>query len=227
MTVRPPVWVCELAARFWAEVGPPPPFPRNLRDVACWLTDLTVQEVPGLTLSRAAEHFRRAGIPCSEATHDRPLCGCFGARTCAIILIDPDDEPDQLRFTFAHELAHFLHDWREPRHRASRRFGPAILEVLDGTREPTFTERLAGALRGAPVGPLTHFLERDRWGRVTGDDAHEAEEAADRLAFELLAPFEAVSPATSDTHRSLAARLTGTFGLPPEPARKYAAALLR
>ncbi|AWM35604.1 hypothetical protein GobsT_67200 [Gemmata obscuriglobus] len=227
MTVRPPVRVSNLAARFWAEVGPPPPFPRNLRDVACWLTDLTVQEVPRLTLSRAAEHFRREGVPCAEPTHDRPLCGCFGARTRAIILIDPDDEPDQLRFTFAHELAHFLRDWCEPRRAAVRRFGPAILEVLDGAREATYAERFAGALRGAPVGPLTHFLERDRWGRVTGDDAHEAEEAADRLAFELLAPFETVAPSASDTHRSLAARLADTCGLPPEPARTYAAALLR
>ena len=228
MILRPPVGVHELAAQFWDEVGAPTPFPRDLRAAACWLPDLVVQEVPGLTLARAAEVFRRTGVPCTDSPHDRPLHGCFGAhRAAGVILLAPDDEPDQLRFTFAHELAHFLLDWREPRRTAVWQCGPSVLEVLDGAREATFTERLAGALRGVPVGALTHFLERDKWGRVTTDAAHEAEEAADRLAFELLAPFDAVIPSPGDTHESLVSRLTSTFGLPHEPARKYAAALIR
>lgn len=227
MIRRPPVWVCDLATRLWVEVGAPPPFPRNLREVTGWLTDLTVREVPSLTLARAADHLKRAGVPCAEPLHDRPLRGCFGAHSKGgVILFDPDDEPDQLQFTLAHELAHFLRDWREPRRVAVRRFGPPILEVLDGTRPATFTERLAGALRGAPVGALTHFLERDTWGRATSDAAHEAEEAADRLAFELLAPFGAVNPSPCDTHQSLVARLTSQFGLPLEQAQEYATALI-
>lgn len=109
MIARPPVWVTELAGRFWADAGDPPPFPRDLRASACWLPDLTVQEVSGLTLARAAEAFRAAGIPCAATGAARRLHGCFGSSEGrGLILIDPDDDLNQLRFTFAHELAHFL-----------------------------------------------------------------------------------------------------------------------
>ncbi|HEY1187106.1 MAG TPA: ImmA/IrrE family metallo-endopeptidase [Gemmata sp.] len=227
MITRPKVWVTELAGRFWAEVGDPPPFPRDLRTVACWLTDLEVQEVAGLTLASAAERFQREGIPATAPPIDRALHGCFGAfRERGLVLIDPNDAPDQLRFTFAHELAHFLHDYRQPRRAAVVRFGPSILEVLDGDRPATFTERLAGALRNVPLGAHAHFLERDTWGRVTDERAHEAERAADRLAFELLAPFDAVAP-EGVARPALVARLISAFGLPPACATQYAALLLR
>lgn len=87
------------------------------------------------------------------------------------------------------------------------------------------TERLAGALRGVTLGGGAHFLERDRWGRVTDERAHESERAADRLAFELLAPFDAVNPGASPSRVALVERLTSVFGLPPVQASQYAAAL--
>lgn len=228
MIVRPPVWVATLAERFWAEVGEPPDFPRNLRNVACWLTDLHVQEVPGLTLAHAAEHFTRAGIPCPAPPIDRPLRGCFGSHCGAHhILIDPTDTPDQLRFTYAHELAHFLRDCREVRRQAVATFGPGILEVLNGLRPATFDERLSGVLRGVTIGAHTHFLDRDDWGQITDESAREAEEAADQLTFELLAPFDAVNPASCPSRAALTDRLISTFGLPAPAAAQYAAQLLR
>lgn len=228
MTAGPPVWVLELAGRFWAEAGESTHFPRDLRAAACCFLDLQVHEVPGLTLARAAERLRTVGVPCASPAADRPLHGLFGS-FCGRghILLDPGDAPDQLRFTFAHELAHFLRDCREARRRAAARFGPNILAVLDGRRPPTPTERLSGALRGVPVGPHTHFLERDRWGHAADEGAHEAEEAADRLAFELLAPFDAATPGPRESRPALAARLAAGFGLPPGAAAKYAALLLR
>lgn len=217
----------ELAARFWIDAGEPPPFPRDLRAVAHWFPELHVKEVPHLTAALAAEHFARFNILCPDARDDRPLRGCFGAsHGTALILIDPTDVEDEVRFTFAHELAHFLRDYQDVRRKAVAKFGPDILAVLDGDRSATPGERLAGALRGVTVGCHAHFLDRDRWGRVVTEAAFEAEEAADRLAFELLAPFDAVNPDACPPRAALHERLTSVFGLPPTLAIKYATILL-
>jgi hypothetical protein len=228
MSARPKVWVVELAARFWAAAGEVPPFPRDLRTVLYWFPNLHVVEVPGLTLASAAEQFARHNIPCARPLEDRPLAGCFGGhRGVGVILIDPTLGDAELRFTLAHEVAHYLRDYDRPRRKAAARLGPRSLEVLDGLREPTVNERLAGLLRDVKVGPHTHFLDRDRRGRPATPDAGEAEEAADRLACELLAPFNDVNPAAAPSPSALVTRLASEYGLPPREAAKYAAILSR
>lgn len=226
MSARPPVWVSKLATRFWAEAADDPPFPRDLRPVVCCTTDLNVIEVPHLSAASAATHFAALGIPFPKLANERRLHGCFGSyRNQAAILIDPLDLVDELRFTFAHELAHYLRDYRAARADAVARLGLAILEVLDGDRPPTPQEQIAGELRGRPIGAHAHFLERDRWGNVVSDEVREAEDAADRLAFELLAPFAAVK-ANGFSDAALMDRLTTVFGLPGSAAAKYATILL-
>jgi hypothetical protein len=225
MSARPKVWVTELAARFWAGVGEAPSFPRDLRTVLCWLPNLHVVEVANLTLAIAAEHFARHNIPCRAPGEVRPLAGCFGGhRDVGVILLDATLEPDEFRFTLAHEVAHYLRDYDKPRRTVAARLGVRALEVLDGLRPATVSERLAGLLREVTVGCHTHFLDRDPWGRVLTAEAREAEEAADRLAYELLAPFGDVNPDASSPG-TLVSRLTSQFGLPPAEAAKYAAIL--
>jgi hypothetical protein len=226
MIAGPPVWVAELAARFWAAAGEPPLFPRDLRGVLCWLPSLHVVEVPHLTLASAAGRFASHGVPCNRPAEDRPLAGCFGGcRGVGVILFDPALDPAEVRFTLAHETAHYLRDFDRPRRKAAARLGPRILEVLDGLREATVNERLAGVLRGVPVGAHLHFLDRDRWGRTVAAGADEAEAAADRLAYELLAPCSALATATFTSRAALAAHVASAFGLPPSEAAKYAAIL--
>lgn len=227
MIARPPVGVVGLAAQFWATVGDPPQFPRDLRAVLHWLPRVHVLEAPHLTLASAAVHFTRHGIPCSAPAQDRSLAGCFGGhRGIGVILVDSELAHDELWFTLAHETAHYLRDYDAPRRRVETRLGPRALEVLDGLRPATTDERLAGVLRGVRIGCHTHFLDRDRHGRVLTEAAREAEVAADRLACELLAPFDAVNPASSPNRAALVARLTSAFGLPTTEAMKYAAQLI-
>lgn len=227
MIARPPVWVAELAARFWAAAGEPPPFPRDLRAGLCWLPHLHVVEVSNLTLASAAEHFARHGVPCAAPAEDRRLAGCFGGhRGTGVILIDPTLELPELYFTLAHELAHYLRDYDSPRRKTAARLGPRVLEVLDGLRPPTVNERLAGVLRGVTVGPHTHHLDRDRRGRIVTAAAAESEAAADRLSYELLAPFDAVDALGLSGRCELASALASHFRLPPAEAAKYAAILV-
>jgi hypothetical protein len=228
MIESPKVWVTELAARFWASAGEPLPFPRDLRGALCWLPGLHVVDVANLTLANAAEVFARHGVPCGQPGRDRPLAGCFGGhRGVGVILFDPTLEPAEVRFTLAHETAHYLRDFDRPRRKAVARLGPRILEVLDGLREPTVNERLAGVLRGVSVASHPHFLDRDRWGRTVSAEADEAEAAADRLAYELLAPASAIAESAFASRAALAARLRFDFGLPALEAAKYAAILVR
>jgi hypothetical protein len=228
MSARPKVGVAELAARFWAAAGEPPPFPRDLRTVLCWLPGLHLVEVSHLTLASAAEHFARHHISCAAPAEDRPLAGCFGGhRGVGVILLDSTLDPAELRFTLAHEIAHYLRDYDRPRRKAAAQLGSRVLEVLDGLREPTVNERLAGVLRGVRVGPHAHFLDRDRRGRAATQDAKEAEEAADRLAYELLAPFDELNLQAATSLSAFVSRLASEFGLPLSEAAKYATILGR
>lgn len=225
MIAGPQVWVTELAKRFWSAVGDAPPYPRDLRAVLHWLDAVHVLEIPHLTLATAAEHFTRHNIPCPAAAHDRPLAGCFGGHGgIGVILYDPTLSPAEVRFTVAHEVAHYLRDYDAPRRRAAR-LGARAVEVLDGLRPPTPDERFAGILRHVALVAQTHFLDRDRTGRALTARAGEAERAADRLAYELLAPFADVYPVAVRGSATLIPHLTDNLGLPPAEAARYAVLL--
>jgi hypothetical protein len=192
------------------------------------LPNLHVVEVPNLTLAAAAHHLARHGVPCHKPTEDRPLAGCFaGYCGAGVILLDTTLEPADFFFTLAHELAHYLRDYDAPRRRIEARLGEQALEVLNGLRPATEGERLAGVLCGVTVGAPTHFLDRDRWGRTLTPEACEAEDAADRLAYELLAPFDVVTAGAADDRVTIARRLVRDFAFPPGEATKYAAILIR
>lgn len=219
---RPPVWVYELAARFWAGAGEAPLFPRDLRDTLAWVDAVRVIEVPNLMLASAAEALARYGVPFDRVQPNRVLAGCFcGHHGRGYILLDPLLAPDEVRFTLAHETAHWLRDYDAPRRKVEQRLGTSALEVLDGKRPPTSDERFAGVLRDVPVGPVAHILDRDHFGRVSSESASASEDAADRLAFELLAPFEALRPHLGNE----VVALTSLFGLPQREAVRYATAL--
>lgn len=214
-----PVWCADLAARFWVAAGEPPPFPRDLGPAIAGALPLTVIDVPRLGVAAVSSWFDDRGIAVPLNEPDRPLRACLVAwRGQGFAFVDALDDPAERRFSLAHELGHFLHDYWHPRQTTVARLGPAVRDVLDGLRPPTVEERLQAVLRNTPVGPFAHLLRRDETGRPLSPAERAAEAAADRLAFELLAPATAVGDAGDD----LVERLVGTFGLPPEPATRYA-----
>jgi hypothetical protein len=166
---------------------------------------------------------RALAIPLDEP--DRRLRACLVAiRGQGFVFLDADDNPAERRFSLAHEIAHFLRDYWVPREKAMRRLGPTAAMVLDGERQATPQERIQAVLRNVPIGPFAHLLRRDESGRPLTPSESEAEAAADRLAFELLAP--AVAFADDSDRETIVGRLVEEFGLPFTPASRYAALLV-
>lgn len=222
--MTPPVWVGELAERFWAVAGPPPPLPRDLTAAATAGLPLRVVNLAALSLDGVRGWLARCGVPCPAGEPDRPLRAClFTWAGGGFVFLDRADPADERRFSLAHEVAHFLRDYDAPRRRAAARLGPAVLAVLDGARPPTADERVHAVLRQVPVGPHVHLLHRDADGAPRGAAERAAEDAADRLAFELLAPAEML--AGEGGVRAAERRLRAEFGLPDVAALAYAAAL--
>lgn len=227
----PPVWAADLARRFEAALGERlPPVPRDFLSAAAWTLPLMSHSESRLTLARAIGFLDRCGLPRpADPGPDRRLRACLAVVNGAgVLFLDSDDPPDERRFSAAHELAHYLRDIDQARREAAAHLGPAALEVIDGRRPATVAERLRGLLALRPVAPVLHVLARDAGGRPLTEGERRAEREADRLAFELLAPVEMLRGHWRETPdaATIADTLTGVYGLPPGPARRYAEMLV-
>ena len=219
-----PVWCADLADAFWGAAGERPPFPRDLRSSVVWFPFVVV-ELPDLRVTTMCHWLASRGVLIQLNEPDRRLRGCLYAdRGDAFAFLDASDDPAEQRFSLAHELGHFLRDYWAPRQLVAKRLGPAAVDVLDGLREPTREERLSAVLRGVSVGPFAHLMRRDESGRPLTRGEWQSEAAADRLAFELLAPAERLTEC--GTRAAVEAKLVGEYGLPFAPAVRYAALLL-
>lgn len=224
------LWVIEAAAQFWEDAGEPEPFPRALHRPIAMALPLAVVLLPRLRVAAIDAWLREQGVPCGIAAADRPLRACLVARSGqGLLFVDGTDREDEQRFSLAHELAHFLRHYAGPRERAGAALGLGILQVLDGWRAPTHQERAHALLAGLQIGYHVHLMER-RGGAATAA-VSAAEQEADALAFELLAPTSeleamALSYAPDARRGRIAERLERHYGMPPAQAGQYAATLV-
>jgi len=224
------LWVHEVAERFWGDAGGAPSgFPRDLMDALSWALPVAPFELPGLSVDRAnawlAEH--QFGLRLEIA--DRPLRACILVHEGnGVLFVDASDPEDERRFSVAHEIAHYLVEYHVPRRRAHARLGESILPVLDGRRAASWDERFGAVLGGVSLVPRLHLMERTPDGHLPGLEVSAAERQADELAFELLAPFDAVRACLPDPadRRDVEAVLRQTFGLPAFPSHLYASRLV-
>lgn len=222
-----PLWAAELAATFWVKAGEPEPFPRDLRRPIARAVLLSVAFLPKLTVRAALERLRECGLVCEFPGVDRPLRACLVARNGhGVALIDGADSDAEQRFSIAHELAHFLRDYWYLRQQIRKRLGESALEVLDGRRPATPRERMHALLRNVPLGFHVHLLERDDNGNPASWSIAQAEEDADRLAYELLAPAKHVLERMPAARCELVDRLQSFYGLPAPQSVRYAGLLL-
>jgi len=223
------LWVHETAARFWAGVGDdPPPFPRDLWEAAFWALTVVPIGLAELSIARVNDWLAERRSPERLAIPDRPLRACMlVTEGNGILFVDAADPDDERRFSLAHEIAHYLAEYAVPRDRARARLGDGILPVLHGRRAASREERIDALLGGVSLGTCLHLMERTPDGHRPGQTVSEAERRADELAFELLAPFEAVRQACPEgaSVAEVESALRTTFGLPATPAREYASRL--
>lgn len=227
-----PFWVTDLAAAFWANAGEVEAFPRNLRRPITRGTQLAVVAMPRLRLLAVRDWLTANGLtlPCGEP--DRPLRACLLAHAdYGFVFLDGSDPEDEQRLSLAHELAHFLRHYWQPRERAAKQLGEQAFEVFDGIRLPTLRESFHSLLAGIPLGFHVHLMQRDAEGGLAAPEVAAAEWEADLLAYELLAPADNVlaqaSAVRSEPDRqTVTAVLRGGFGLPAAHAAAYAGVLI-
>ena len=224
----------EAVNQFWQSCGEPEPFPRTLERSIALALPLTVIKLPHLKLSLIETWLTRRGVAFQFNCQSRNVRGCLVAFAGqGVIFVDGTDSDDEQRFTLAHETAHFLMDYQLPRETAARKFGQAIIEVLDGHRPPSVTERVHSVLAGASIGVYTKLMERNQASDGFDSGIWEIEDRADRVALALLAPPESVLTATdvsakifAERQASITSTLVQQFGLPRPIATAYGHSLL-
>jgi hypothetical protein len=119
--------------------------------------------------------------------------GCMYADSGhGFIFVCGADEPAEQRFTLGHDAAHFLVDYWWPRLRVIEALGSSVIDVLDGRRPARPAERVSALLAHVRVGPHWHLIPRP--GADPDSDARVAcaEDRADDLGLELVAPRKRV-----------------------------------
>lgn len=224
----------EAVSRFWQSCGQPEPFPRTLEGSIALALPLTVVKLPHLKLNLIETWLARRGVAFRFHCRSRSVRGCLVASGGqGAVFVDGADPDDERRFTLAHETAHFLMDYRLPRETVARKFGPAILDVFDGHRAPSVTERVHSALAGVSIGVYTKLMERDQANDGFDSGVWKIEDRADKVALALLAPPESVLAAAdtaahtfAERQASITALLVQQFGLPRAIAPVYGHSLL-
>ena len=211
--------VAGVAEVFWHGAGGRALFgsPVNITRAATRVLPVAIRDIPGLRTDHVAALLERiGGTPWNDGS-PRRLRGCIVADAGkALVLVDGSDPDDERRMTVAHEVAHLILHYIQPRETAVRAFGPHILAVMDRLRPPTLGERFSSVLRAVPIEPFRHAM--DRAPATQHEDLKEFEEDADDLAVELLAPWSELHA----MHGASPSCLRERYGLPAGVAARLA-----
>lgn len=211
------------ARAFWRDAQISPEYPVDIEQAACWSLPLGIVHLPGLNTSTLASWIGRFDDPA-----EHPLHAALLARSGrGLVLVDGRDDPSERRLSIAHECAHFILDYLDPRSAVLSKLGPGVLEVLDGHRPPTLAERVDSLLAYVPLGLHVHLVARDLIERSREQALH-AESQADALALELIAPAAEVRrrSASRPLRADVAGLLVSEFGLPDRAAEAYSRSLV-
>ena len=221
----------QCAGDFWSGTDLADAYPRGIEQAIALKLPVTVVKLPVVTVQAVGRWLRRHQLRPVFPAYRSDLMGCLYADGGhGFIFLCGADESDEQRFTLAHDAAHFLFDYWQPRMRVVGALGPAIIDVLDGRRPARMEERAAAVLAHVRLGPHWHLLPR------RGAEARIAvvEDRADELGLELVAPRTRVAqllralPLHGRGDRDAACVVLGSFfGLPPYIFRDVVAASQR
>ncbi|GAC1463405.1 MAG: hypothetical protein PVS3B3_08980 [Ktedonobacteraceae bacterium] len=228
-------WLQQTTEEFWNTLGSELPYPRTFQPSVSRSFPVSIITLPKLSIVQIEAWLQRQHIPFRFLCQDRSLCGCIvAAQGHGLIFIDSLDGDNEQRYTIAHEVSHFLLDYFYPRQHVLQLFGSDIRSVLDGQRLPTRTEQFHAVLSGISLKTYVDLMPRTPQGTLDQGYILRAEEKADRLALELLAPLQHVSAQLAHLTSTLLAEqislathlLTSSYGLPLAVAKQYSVMLL-
>ena len=181
--------ISKIADDFWNAAGGRISLPYDIFGAVSLALPLDIVSLSNLSVKNIEKWLAQRKIVIDIELEDRFLHGfILVSRGNGLIFVNGTDPEEERRYTVAHEASHFLLDYRLPRENAVKKLGPGILEVIDGRREATILERIDGALYAVLARPYTHLLEKVGDGSYENSDVQKAENDADELAVELLAP---------------------------------------
>jgi hypothetical protein len=212
-----------LAHEFWVGTGLQDTFPRNIERAIAMKLPLALIKLPQLHTKVIGQWLEGRHIITPLPPDQRDLLGSLVAyRGYGIIFICGSDDPEEQRLPVAHEVAHFLVDYLHPRQQVIQILGEHIAEVLDGLRKATPAERAAAILSHLRLGPHSHLLPRHGQDEDAQWVVAAAEDRAERLARELVAPQEhmhallqALSTRATVGSEAACSALAVYFGQPP------------
>ncbi|MBO0939429.1 ImmA/IrrE family metallo-endopeptidase [Fibrella sp. HMF5335] len=227
-----PLLLEETASNFWGPLLAYKVFPIDIdRVVAFSDLPIIIVQLSNLTIRGIQLWIVQNNYPVTFSAEDRLLHGFLLAyEGRGVIFVNGTDPPEERRYTVAHEVAHFLLDHQIPRQRMIRAFGQSIIEVLDGKRPPSLSERIQFVTTDLPSLFSAHHLDNSS---LTAYDRHlvwQAEQRVDALATEILAPHKEVvrrlhledgaqwGPCLAPIRKLL----SETFGLPQLVSQSYA-----
>ena len=211
-----------LAKEFWSGTGLQEIFPRNIEQAIAMTLPLAVVKMPSVTTGAVRKWLKNQHVSASLPEDKRDLMGCLVAyRGHGVVFVCGADDPSEQRLTVAHEVGHFLADYRLPRQQVIQALGERIAEVLDGFRQATPAERANAVLSHVRLGAHVHLLPR----RGTDEDSDAcvgyAEQRAHQLGIELVAPHERImrlwgkfGTQGMTNSKEISSRLAAYFGLP-------------
>lgn len=228
-SIPPVAWDLAASITRAAALEDAPPY--EIGRAAMMRLPLDVIGIRELTPSQINQWLLHRGVKYCLQVVERELHGCLLAyRSTGLVFVDSGDSAPEQRYTIAHEVAHFIVDYWTPRQSALAALGPSIQAVLDGVRAPSIDERLDSIFVQVRLRPYVCLLDRgSRTPHRT--EVWIAENRADQVALELLAPREEVCREVQKGQdcegsfqcRSKALRvLIERFGLPDHAARPYA-----
>jgi len=225
------------AQAFWLQAGVQEDFPRDMQQAISLAKDAVIIHIPALRIENIRAWLHDRNFDFHVPPFDKFLHGfLLTHRGSGFIFVNGSDSEAERRFTLAHEIAHFICDYETPRQQAVEQFGPVILEVLDGLRPPTVEERLHGLVFNHGLVSFSHLLDSDSMSGISRLNIWQAENRADQLALELLAPARHIRvqisklrlPKRFAAHKSaLPNILTDYYGLPESIVEGYSNHLAR
>ncbi|MFL5788101.1 MAG: ImmA/IrrE family metallo-endopeptidase [Flavisolibacter sp.] len=189
-------YIERIAQDFWKQTGQQWIAPYDINCAVSLLLPIDIVSLCELSLEKVDQWLSQRGIKIPIDINDRYLHGfVLVSQGNGFIFINGTDTEEERRYTVAHEVSHFILDYKILRDEAVRKLGTVVLDVLDGLREPTVEERISGLLKDVIVRPFTHLLEKEGDGSFKNSRIFDSENRADTLALELLAPHDEITHA--------------------------------